>query len=393
MQAVLTRAADAAERKLRILLVLEAAGGGAGRHVLDLARGLLARGHAVHLAWSPVRADEGFRSALPALRGLTAHAVPMWRNPGPRDAAGYRVLRALLAATRFDIIHGHSSKAGALARLASAGTAVAALYTPHAFITLDPELGLLRRIAYGTGERLLARLADAIICVSEEERAHALRLGIAARRLAVVPNGLAPLPRPDRSGARRDLGLHGDEVCVGFVGRLSHQKAVHRLVRAFALADPAVPARLALVGDGAERVRLEILTRKLGIAGRVIFTGDRAGTRLMAGFDVFALPSRYEAFPYVLLEAAARGLPIVTMDVGGASAVVREGENGYVVHAREERGVVEAMALRLSGLIGSSDARARLGRRSAARSRAFTAEAMVERTLGVYRQALARRAQ
>jgi glycosyltransferase involved in cell wall biosynthesis len=389
----LAPAANATERSLSILLVLEAAGGGAGRHVLDLAQGLLTRGHAVHLAWSPLRADAGFSSALPALPGLASHPIPMRRNPGPGDAASYRALRALLAATRFDIIHGHSSKAGALARLASAGTAVAALYTPHALVTLDPELGLLQRIAYGTGERLLARLADAIICVSEEERAHALRLGIAAQRLTVVANGLPPMPGADRHAARRELGLQDDEVCVGFVGRLSRQKAVDRLIRAFALVNAALRTRLAIVGDGPGRAALETLARELGAAGRVVFAGNREGVRMMAGFDVFALPSRYEAFPYVLLEAAAHGLPIVTTDVGGASAVVRDGENGHIVRAGGERGVVEAMAMRLSAFIGSPEARARMGGRSAAMARAFTAEAMVERTLAVYRKALARRAQ
>jgi hypothetical protein len=99
------------------------------------------------------------------------------------------------------------------------GRGVAAVYTPHALITLDPGLGLARRLVYGTLERLLAPLGERIICVSGEERAHALRLGIDGRRLALVPNGLATLPPADRAAARRALRLAEADVCVGFVGR------------------------------------------------------------------------------------------------------------------------------------------------------------------------------
>jgi glycosyltransferase involved in cell wall biosynthesis len=374
-----------ARQALRILLVLEAAGGGAGRHVLDLAGELVRHGHVVHLAWSPIRAEPAFTAALRRTAGLILHAVPMHRAPGPRDAASVRTLRRLLAGSGpFDIAHGHSSKAGALIRLAAIGSGVPVVYTPHAFVTLDPSLREPLRTAYRIAERALAHFGERIICVSAEERVHALALGIAAARLRVVPNGIAPLPPVDRAEQRRRLGLADDEACVGFVGRLSGQKAVGRLVAAFALMAPDHPrARLVLVGEGPEQALLEGQVRALGIGPRVLFVGQGDGPVLMAAFDVFALPSRYEAFSYALLEAAARGVPIVATAAGGVSAVVRPGENGYVVPQAD---AVPGMAARLGELLADSALRERLGRRSLELAAGFGVGAMGERTVAVYRE-------
>jgi len=378
--------APAEGRPLRILFALEAAGGGSARHVLDLAGGLLQRGHAVHLAWSPLRAEPAFVAAVRSLPGLVSHEVPMRRAPGAHDFGNARALRRILGRHGpFDVAHGHSSKAGALLRLAAAGTGVPVFYTPHAFVTLDPGLPAAMRALYHAAEWLLAPLGARIICVSDEERDHAIALGIARSRLAVVPNGLAPLPPADRAAQRQALGLSADEVCVGFVGRLSAQKAADRLVGAFAVAVGGCPrARLVLVGDGPDRSELEAQAHRLGVGSRVVFTGHGDGPSLMAAFDVFVLPSRYEGFPYALLEAAARGLPILSTQVGGASAVVRSGENGYVISQADAAG---GLARHLAGLLADADARGRMSRRSLEMAGSLGVDQMVARTLELYRAA------
>jgi glycosyltransferase involved in cell wall biosynthesis len=316
----------------------------------------------------------------------------MERAPGLRDVRAVRALRQLLAAQRFDVVHGHSSKAGALARIACAGSGVPALYTPHAFVTLDPQLGAAARLLYGTTERILSWLGECVVCVSEEERHQALALGIAGRRLAVIPNGLAPLPAADRPAARRALGLDAQAVCVGFVGRLTPQKAVARLVAAFAQAcPPGSPGRLVIVGDGPDRAALERQATELGVRDRVVLAGEADGPALMAGFDLFVLPSRYEAFPYVLLEAAARALPIITTQVGGAASVVRPGENGYIVpQADDAAAMVAALAAPIGALVRDPSRREALGRRSAAIAGGLGVDAMVERTVALYREVLRR---
>lgn len=376
--------------RLRILLVLEAAGGGAGHHVIDLAAGLQRLGHAVHLAYSTQREEADFRDHARRLTGVALHHTDMRRAPGWRDLAAMLQLRRLMrSAGPFDIVHGHSSKGGALARMAAIRTGVVTLYTPHAFITLQPELGRLSRFWYATAERALARMGDGMICVSEEERDHALQLGIPAEHIFLVHNGLAPSPPGDRVRARQMLGLRDGDVCAGFVGRLSPQKAADRLVRAFALAAREQPAlRLVIVGSGPETDALRSLVAELDLRGRVLLAGQGDGPALMAGFDMLAVTSRYEGFPYVFLEAAERGLPLVTMAVGGCRAVVRHGVNGYVV----PQGETVVFARHLAALAGQAELRNAMGRASRLIAREFTVERMVRETGQVYARLLTRRA-
>jgi len=346
--------------RLRVLLVIESCGGGSARHVADLAAGLLAEGHDVEVAYSPLRADGWFLAELQALTGpgLVMHSIDMFRNPGLHDAKAARQLRALLKDCKpFDVVHGHSAKAGALVRLAGYGDPALKVYTPHAFITLDPELGAKKRLVYTVAERLLAPLADGIVCVSNEEKDHAESLGISSQLLVTIENGLAPLPDADREAARSTLGLKESDVCFGFVGRISGQKPVARLVLA-----------------------LQLLYT-LNIEDRVRFTGAADGQFLMAGFDVFVLPSSYEAFPYVYLEALARGLPIISTDVGGSAAVIDHGVNGYIVPQNK----LELLAKYMAVLTEDGEMRGRMSQHSLEKSKQFTVKNMVANTIAVYK--------
>jgi len=373
--------------RLRVLLAMEAAGGGAGRHVLDLAEGLLRRNHDVCLVYSTERAEDWCSQAIQAMPGLTTRQLQMRRAIGADDLQLTLQLRRLIDEMGpFDILHGHSSKAGALLRLAAVGKATPCIYTPHAFITLNPDLRFAERFAYRSAELFLSYLSKVVICVSEQEFEHARSMGIRADRLSVVHNGIQPLAAVNRQNMRAELRLTDNDVCVGFVGRLSAQKSVHRLIRSFAMAlHDGVNLRLVIVGDGPDRSELEELARTLGIGPRVAFAGSRNGAAVMAAFDIFALPSRYEAFPYVLLEAAARGLPIVMTETGGAKSVVRHEENGFIVPQDQ----IEFLAARIGQLAADKALAQRMSERSQSIAAEFTVENMVEQTLRVYASALA----
>jgi glycosyltransferase involved in cell wall biosynthesis len=383
----------ATKQRLRVLLVLEAAGGGTGRHVIDLAEGLIKRNHNVCLVYSPDRAEGSFRTAVENMHGIELLQLPMSRNPGLGDINSVRQLRQLIKENGpFDILHGHSSKAGALLRLAHRGLTGCCFYTPHAMVTLDPELGFAKSALYAAIERYLGKYSDQILCVSEEERTHAMLCGIPAQTLTVVHNGISlegKEPRSlDRHWARNYLRLKDDLIVIGTVGRLGHQKAFDRLIRAFAMIAPG-QAKLALViiGDGPDRKAAEDLACNLGISRRVIFAGAEDGLALMPAFDIFALSSRYEGFPYVLLEAASCRLPIVMTEVGGASAMVEDGQTGFIVKQDD----LSEMASRLATLAGNTELRKEMGARSALRAAPMTAEAMVDQILGVYIDAIKRK--
>ncbi len=367
---------------LSILLLLENAGAGSGRHVIDLARGLLATGHRVTLVYGASRLEPWFRDEVAAMNGLDAHEMSIRPGMGPTSPAEWwRVSRFIRKAGPFDIVHGHSSKAGALARLAAPGSNATRVYTPHALFTMGLPRRSARYLLFTGLERVLARFGDAIVCVSEAERRHAVDIGLPGDKLFTVPNGLDGLPAVDRAALRDQVGLREDEVCIGFVGRLARQKAVHRLIDAYAgAANGHDRARLLIVGSGPDERLLKNQAAERGLGDRVIWAGAANGARMMAAFDVFVLPSLYEAFPYVLLEAAARGLPLLVTDIGGAEEMVADGVNGFVVPQDD----AETLRRRMAELIDDDGLRRSMAGASIRQAGRFSVGAMVRSTLEVY---------
>jgi glycosyltransferase involved in cell wall biosynthesis len=258
-------------------------------------------------------------------------------------------------------------------------------YTPNALVTMNPELGPMKRKAYRLFEKWLGKLGTILIAVSEMERDHAVALGMPPESVAVVPNGIALADLPDRASVRNELGIDADATVVGFVGRLFAQKAPAVLLRAFAQSNAQESrAILAMVGDGPMRAELDVLAEELGITEKIRWLGARNGQRTMPAFDVFALPSLYEGMPYVALEAAHAGLPIVASRVSGISSVVRDDENGYVV----EPGDVGGFAMALDKLLLDPERRERFSAPSLSRVQEWTLDRMVDDTIKVYEQVL-----
>jgi glycosyltransferase involved in cell wall biosynthesis len=145
-----------------------------------------------------------------------------------------------------------------------------------------------------------------------------------------VPNGIDLVRFSSRAGPRNDPPV------IGAVAALRAEKNLARLIRAFASAVCESPARLVIVGDGAERTSLGMLAAELGVAQSVTFAGHRDDTpALYAGFDLFALTSDTEQMPLSVIEAMASGLPIVSTDVGDVRAMLST-ENAPYVGARDD---------------------------------------------------------
>jgi glycosyltransferase involved in cell wall biosynthesis len=375
---------------MKILQILEATLGGTARHVIDLAGGLARRGHEVHLLYSPARVDGIFRQGLDTLLKSGVRTVPieMLREIGIHDLKAWVAIRSYIRKTGpFAVVHGHSSKGGALARLCGLGLSGVRVYTPNAFVTANPELKGPLRAVYGLSETILGFFGHGVIAVSQEEYDQGLELGIPRRKMYLVPNGaeLGLVQGPGLS--RADLGLDPNAVILGFVGRLVQQKAPENLMRAFAIVAPRFPnVRLAVVGSGPLEGMAREEALRLGIADRVDWLGVRSGPAVMKAFDAFVLPSRYEGLPYVLIEALGAGLPIVTTRIGGVGVLVEEGINGYTVpHSRPD-----LLADGMAALAADPALRARMGAASLAKSPYFSADRMVEDNLSVYAGLLGR---
>lgn len=384
----MTAAPQQPGRPLSILQVLEPSGGGSGRHFIDLCGGLAARGHAVTAVYSPVRAETRFVDDLLSRNLDRVLALPMQRAVGPWDAISWWRLRGIIAREGpFDIIHGHSSKAGALTRLRLPGRHTPRVYTPHAFRTMDPTLGSKGRMVYGAVERLLGRhLSERIICVSNSEYDHAISLGIPAEKLRVVVNGVAPVPSDRRAQLRAGWGIAEDAIVFGFVGRLQPQKAPERLVAAFARIAAKLPrAFLLMIGSGETEDELRRQIAATGLADRIHLTADIPGNEAIQAFDALVMPSRYEAMSYVMLEAATAGKPLILTEVGGVSTVLDDHVNGILVGNDDDPAELAAAMASL----GDPATLARLTENARARSGCYGLDVMVSQTLSVYRELVA----
>jgi glycosyltransferase involved in cell wall biosynthesis len=370
---------------LRVLLVVESSAGGTGRHVLDLADGLAARGCEAHVVYSTRRVDRLFLDRLATLDRVRHIALPIRTSPHPADIATVRAVRRYLRNHGpFDVVHGHSSKGGAIARLAALGTGASAFYTLHGLIMMDPLLPRWKWLMYLSIELALATWTSRVIAVSPEEQRAAKKLGFGQSRVILVPNGVGEMDLTPRPLARRTMGVDDDAIVIGFVGRLVEQKAPEVLIEAFTATVKAEPrARLALVGSGPLELSMRGLAARLGVADKLIWLGERDARGVLAGFDLFALASRKEGLPYVVLEAMAAGLPVVATASAGSEILVIPGCNGAVVPADNAKAFGDA----LIELATDPAKRARCGAASLARVAGFSIDAMVDATRAAYREA------
>lgn len=373
---------------MKVLQVLEATGGGAARHVIDLSEGLARQGIEVHLAYSPLRMDKVMWRGLPRLRavGVRLLEVPMRRAPHPSDISAIGALRKYLReAGPFHLVHGHSSKGGGIARLLgfSDMEGFRVVYTPHAFITLSPELFGAKAFVYRSIEKYLACRTDALIAVSEIEVREGLRLGYAKSRIHLVYNGISldPTHTKSREEVRSELGLKPENLAVGFVGRFSRQKDPWVLLEAFSKVVLSFPgAKLVMVGDGPLRRALVDHAHVLGLEGKIVWPGFLEGRLAMRAFDIFVLPSLYEGFPYTILEAMAEGLPVIATAVGGVQEIIENGKNGFIIPLRSTENLVQA----LIWLMRDGALRESFGKKSLEQVSRFSVDEMVEATLKVY---------
>jgi glycosyltransferase involved in cell wall biosynthesis len=252
----------------------------------------------------------------------------------PRDDR--RALADLRACLKgFDVVHTHSSKAGALGRLAAHRLEIGRIvHTFHGF-PFHQFQSWPRRSAYIQIERSVGRFTDVFLAVGPAVAAEAVTRRIAPpERIRTIGVALAKALNPpgplDRAEARRLLGVPPGMQVVGTVGRLAFQKAPEDFVHALAGLRRSDVFGV-WIGDGPLRAKTERIARKLGLADRMLFTGERHDVEaLLPGIDVFAMASRYEGLPCAIVEAMSAGLPVVATAVNAVPDLVIAGETGLL---------------------------------------------------------------
>jgi glycosyltransferase involved in cell wall biosynthesis len=367
---------------LNILHVLRAPVGGLFRHVTDLARAQIERGHRVGLIADRLTGGERAEETLAELAPLLAHGltrVPMRRHANPGDLSVVLHVRRRIAQSGADVVHGHGAKGGAYARLAANGRRAVRAYTPHGGSLLFGHDTLAGRI-YLTTERLLMPRGDLFLFESGfSAKAFDHKIGQPRGLVRIVHNGVLPAEFEPVVAAP-------DATDLVFMGELRLLKGIDLLLDAVAqLRRDGRDVSVTLIGDGPDREVFLAQVERLRLAPLVSFRPPMPARRAQALGRIMVVPSRFESLPYVVLEAAAAGKPLIATRVGGIPEIYGP-LSDRLVPPDDARALAQAVLLALDQPGSTAETARALQSRVAA---SFSLEAMVEGVVAAYHEALA----
>lgn len=365
----------------RVLHVQKVAGiAGSEAHLLTLLPRLRARGvrPSMLALQGPEAGAETFVERMRAA-GVPAETMPIRGDADP--TLPFRLARHVRRGG-YDAVHTHLLHADLYGRVGGRLAGRPVLSTYHC----DDPFHLIRGVRQA--DAATARLCARVVCIS-----HAVadfvadRIGVPRRLLRVIHYGMEPPVERGGADLRALTGAAPGERIVGMVGRLVEQKGHVYLLRAMPQILRAAPdTRLAVVGDGGLRDELQALAAELGVADRVHFLGYRDDAQhLTAQFDVALIPSIFEGFGMVCLEAMGASRPVVASRVSAIPEIILDGETGVLVPPRDPA----ALAAAVVRLLNDPALARRMGQAGRRRLEdEFTVDAMVHRTAELYRSLL-----
>jgi glycosyltransferase involved in cell wall biosynthesis len=326
-------------------------------------------------AFEPVVVSSG-EGELPgqlAAEDIEFHALPLTTKWSFLKST--RQLARLIRSIRPQAIHLHGHFAGSVGQLAVFLAGRPPTVYSVRWPAYESDKNTYTRARNWLVERFSCAAATVVVAISEHDRTTLVRRRICPPgKLRMIHNAYTVVP-PEQGPEI----TAGDLVTIGFVGRLVDQKGCGDLISAIAmLVAEGAPVRLMVIGDGPLRPELETRVRDLGLGEQVEFLGFKADApALMAGMDIVAMPSLFEPFGIVAVEAMVQSRPVVASAVGGLTETVEDGVTGLLVPPANPQRLAEA----LRELVRSSAMRAQMGQ--AARKRAMDLFAP-ERTIAAY---------
>jgi len=353
--------------------------GGASVHLLDLAKGMIEKGHQIHIL---VGGAGAFTEALDKNNIAYTSLTHLKRELSVQhEVLGYFEIKKQLELLNPDIVHCHSTKAGLLGRLAAKSLNISVVFTAHGWAFTD-GVGAKKQKIYAHVERVLSKFSDAIITVSEYDRQHGFKHNVGTQQLVTtVHNGV-----PDVIKSTNNTQNPVPKLIM--VARFEEPKDQYFLINTLAKLPKNLDWRLDLIGDGPNLQKCKDLTKSKQLDNKIIFHGQSFKVQeFLNQADIFILISKYEGFPLTILEAMRASLPIIASDVGGVKESVTA-QNGFLIPKND------SIALRtaLVNLITDAKLRAQLGNNSReAYEKNFTFDIMLGKTLAIYNKILAQR--
>jgi glycosyltransferase involved in cell wall biosynthesis len=332
-----------------VYIVTRSVLGGVGSHLMEFLQGF----HQIYDI-ALVTGEMGPLIEVAQDLGIDCYVLPSLNNSlNPfNDFKAIRQCIGLIKQLKPDLIHVHSSKAGTIGRIAAAFTRTPVIFTAHGW-GFTPGIRPLQRLLVWASEFVISRITNKIICVSKFDYHLAKKYKVGnTKQLQTIYNGVpddAPLAQPDMPH------LDGT-VSIVMTARFERQKDPLLAIRAC----QQLPsnAQMVFVGDGSLLKPAKELAEELGIANRVVFLGDRRDVSdILAKSHIFLLSTHYEGLPISIIEGMRAGLPVVASDVGGVCEEVVDGENGFLVPARD----LDSMVVALTKLVTNPILRHQMG--------------------------------
>lgn len=368
-------------KKLKILEVCNLDRFAASPYMLPVFRGLVERGHEVHVACRVTSFADILQDA-----GLRVHDLPITRRLTPlEDLKAYRRLKSLIREGGYDLVHTHNPKDGVLGRAAAWRLEVpAVVHTCNGFYFSHRSSRLKRRLVIAA-ERFAGMHCHLVIFVNTEDLALAAAEKIVGTHQAkLIYNGVdvERFKPGEDDGLREEFAIPADAVVLGYIGEIKRERNLDVMVEAARLQHGRSDLYLIMVGDSSmepeEPARLTQLARELERGAdtgqdpaqesewrewsgteremqpaaapqlHLVFTGYRFDPeRFYRIFDIYVLPSTREGFGVTLIEAMATGVPVVACRVRGPRDIVEDGRDGILVDDLDPEGLAGAISFYL----------------------------------------------
>ncbi|MEE1281680.1 MAG: glycosyltransferase family 4 protein [Acutalibacteraceae bacterium] len=329
-------------KKIKIMHIAQAAGGVA-RYLRSLFKYMDKDRFENILVCSYDYKEEDFKDIVDVFE-----QIDMQRSIGGQDLKAAKAVRKLIKKYNPDIVYSHSSKAGAVARLANLGIKNKSIYNPHGW-SFNMRGSSKKLLMYKSLEKIMAPFSDKIICISEAEKQSALDKKICSeKKLQVIFNGVDIEDynkNKNNTITRAELGIPEDAFVVGMVGRLSEQKAPDVFLRMARRIKEDIPnAYFIIVGEGEMQMKIEKYADKNEMLDAIHITGwvDNPLSYVEL-FDIAALLSRWEGFGLVIPEYMMAGKPVVVTAVDAIPNIVKDRVNGLLVPMDNPRAACTAV--------------------------------------------------